>query len=63
MSGEYKVTDPALFARSLLGELNEEKEDGTTLVHGLLDMAIEAAVDNGEEGFAEVAAGDENDEE
>jgi len=62
VSGEYEVTDPALFAKALLGELQEEKEDGTTLVHGLLYMAIDAAVENGAEGIAEEDEDEDDDE-
>jgi len=63
VAGEYKVTDPAQFAHGILSVLQDEREDGTTLVHGLLDKAIEDAIDGGEvEGIAE-ADEDEDEEE
>ncbi len=57
------MTEIGPFAEALVGELKEEKEDGTTLIHGLLDMAIGAAVETGAEGIAEVDEDEENGEE
>jgi len=63
VAGEYKVTDPAQFAQGILSVLRDEREDGTTLVHGLLDKAIEDAIDSGEaEGIAEADEDEEEDE-
>ena len=59
--GAHEVTEIGVFAEALVGELKEEKEDGTTLVHGLLDLAIGAAVENGWRcalGWARAAAPD-----
>ncbi len=61
--GAHEVTEIGPFAEALVGELKEEKEDGTTLIHGLLDMAIGAAVENGAEGIAEVDEDEEDDDE
>ena len=44
---ECKVTDEA----AILQELRHEEEDGTTLVHIMLDKAAERAVENGAEGI------------
>lgn len=44
------VTDAAVFARELLGELQREEEDGSTVVTEMLDDAMRAAVENGCEG-------------
>ena len=60
--GAHEVTEIGLFAEALVGELKEEKEDGTTLIHGLLDMAIGAAVENGAEGVEEVKEDEDEDE-
>lgn len=46
-----KVTDPALFARGLISELNEEDEIGTTIVHRMFDVAIAKAYGGGAEGI------------
>jgi len=63
VTGEYKLTDPVQFAQSILSVLRDEREDGTTLVHGLLDKAIEDAIDSGEaEGIAEADEDEEEDE-
>lgn len=52
----YGVADRAEFAKSVLKELKSEQEDGTTLVHEMLDKAIRSALENGEEGFTEEPA-------
>lgn len=49
----YSVTDAAEFARAIVGELRAEEEDGTTLVHRMLDKASTRALENGAEGIAE----------
>jgi hypothetical protein len=49
-SNNIKITDEALFAREVLGELLVEEEDGSTLVHRMLDKAAERAYENGAEG-------------
>ena len=46
-----KVTDPLLFAKELVTELQEEDEEGTTSVHLMIDKAVEQAVENGARGF------------
>lgn len=53
--GQYeerlKITDKAAFLREFVRELQAEAEDGTTLVHRMLDAAFEQAVENGAEGI------------
>lgn len=44
------VTDPALFAQAICAELMAEEEDGSTLVHHMLDEAAEYAFENGCDG-------------
>lgn len=46
-----KVTDADVFAQAVLDELLQEDEEGTTLVHIMLDGAANQAVENGAEGF------------
>lgn len=47
-----KVTDPHLFAKAVVDELLDEKEDGTTPVHEMFDAAFQSACENGCEGVA-----------
>ncbi len=54
MSGLFKVTDPAEFAKEVCRALNAEKEDGTTRVHMMFDSALNHAIDQGAEGVEEV---------
>lgn len=56
-----KVTAPALLAHELVHELNREEEDGTTLVHLMMDKAVIRATEDGAfgiEGDADMPAGD-----
>jgi hypothetical protein len=48
---EIRITDENSFAAAILHELRREKEDGTTLVHRMLDEAAERAVEDGAEGI------------
>lgn len=50
-SQDIIVTDQDAFAKEILRELRREEEDGTTLVHLMLDKAAERAVENGAEGI------------
>jgi hypothetical protein len=43
----YKVSDEAEFAKDVLRELEREEEDGTTLVHLMLDKATKEALEQG----------------
>jgi hypothetical protein len=47
----YKVTDADAFAKELCYRLNEEDEQGTTLVHRMFDKAIINAIEWGAEGI------------
>lgn len=49
-----QVTDARVFCQEIVKELQEEQEDGTTLVHIALDEAIRNAMENGCEGVADV---------
>ena len=46
-----KVTDPAVFAQEVANYLNDEEEDGSTLVTKMFDDGIRAAVEDGCEGI------------
>jgi hypothetical protein len=43
----YKVTGHEEFSRDVLRELEREEEDGTTIVHLLLDRAMNEALEQG----------------
>jgi hypothetical protein len=47
------ISDKAEFANELVYALNDEKENGDTLVHEMLDEAIRKAVDGGAFGVEE----------
>ena len=48
---EPEVTDEAQWAREIRSALMDEEEDGTTLVHRMLDTAALSALENGAEGI------------
>jgi hypothetical protein len=48
-----KVTDKEAFAKSLVAELNDEDELGTTLAHEMFDKAINNASEQGADGIEE----------
>lgn len=50
---EITVTDDRKAAASIVRYLNDEDEEGSTPIHFALDRALEAALDQGEEGFSE----------
>ena len=59
-TGEFvgpRVTDIAVFAKEIALILQREEEDGTTLVHRLLDKAASEAIDQGAEGVSVPAIG------
>lgn len=49
--GELIVEDQDAFAEAIRRALEHEEEDGTTLVHKMLDDAFRYAVEQGFEGF------------
>jgi hypothetical protein len=53
---DISVVDTAAFAKELRCELSRESEDGTTLVHLMLDKACVNAAENGAFGLSEAAA-------
>ena len=54
VSGMFKVTDAAAFAKEVCSSLNAEREDGTTRVHLMFDSAFNHAIDQGAEGVEEI---------
>jgi hypothetical protein len=54
-SDNIEVVDANLFATELVLTLQEEAEDGTTLVHRMFDSAILRAYENGADGVKEAA--------
>lgn len=49
----FKLTDAALFAKDLVRALNDENEEGTTMVHKMFDAAINEALEQGADGIEE----------
>jgi hypothetical protein len=45
----FEVTDPVGFIEDVAFELQSEREDGSTLVTGMLDAAARLAAENGSE--------------
>lgn len=43
----WVISDPDAFAAEIAHELRDEEDDGTTLVHVMLDAAIERAIEQG----------------
>jgi hypothetical protein len=50
---QFRVKDVEQFGQDLLRELENEEEDGTTLVHRMLDSAGFRAMEQGSEGVEE----------
>lgn len=50
----YRVTDAEAFAKSVAHRLNDEEEDGATLIHRMLDAAMIEALEQGDEGVVEI---------
>lgn len=47
-----KITDPLVFAKEIERQLSQEEEDGTTMVHRMIDKAAAEALEQGAEGVA-----------
>lgn len=50
----FKITDAQVFAKELVGALNNENEIGTTPIHLTFDRAMVYAIEQGAEGIEEV---------
>lgn len=48
---ENEITDADKLAAAIVEALDDEEEDGTTLVHRMLDKAALRAIENGAEGI------------
>lgn len=51
LDAPFKVTDPDAFANDLVSQLNDEDEQGTTMVHKMMDRAFNQAADQGAFGI------------
>lgn len=49
----WKITDAPAFAEDLVRALNDEDEQGTTMIHKMFDAAINEALEQGAEGIEE----------
>lgn len=49
----WKVTDPEAFAKEIVRALNEEDEQGNTMIHGMFDDALSNAIEQGADGIEE----------
>ncbi|MBN9034242.1 MAG: hypothetical protein J0I23_31150 [Rhizobiales bacterium] len=50
---DFYICDIPEFAKSMARRLQREEEDGTTLVHRMLDAAADEALEQGDDGFDE----------
>lgn len=50
----FKVVDPVVFGKEVAHMLQDEEEDGTTLVHRMFDDAFREVVEQGGEGVEEL---------
>ena len=48
--GDITITDKQVFIQDILNEINREAEDGSTMVHQMLDKATSDAIENGAQG-------------
>ena len=49
-NGDINITDKKIFIENIVRQLESEKEDGTTLIHEMLDKAVSEMLENGEHG-------------
>lgn len=54
MEKQFRISDLPEFAKSLVRRLNEEEEDGTTLIHRCFDKAMEQVIEQGDEGVSDI---------
>ena len=53
-TGQYRVVDHKAFAKEVVGYLNQEDEEGNTLVTTMLDQGITRAIEGGSEGVEDI---------
>lgn len=56
------ITDQTVFASEVVRMLEHEEEDGTTLVHKMLDQAMVAAAEDGCDGLEEKEEKEDDDD-
>ena len=49
----YKVTNPESFAKEVVRALNDEDEQGNTMIYDMFDNAFENAINQGADGIEE----------
>ena len=49
--GRYRVSDAKVFAKEVVNYLNQEDEEGNTLVTRMLDKGVTLAIEYGAEGI------------
>lgn len=54
LEGRWKVTDANAFAKDLVRALNDEDEEGTTMVHKMFDKGFNEAFEQGPDGVEEI---------
>ena len=54
---DFRIVSNDEFVKEVINELEAEEEDGTTLVHKMLDTAANQAIENGSEHVKEVEDG------
>lgn len=50
---KFKITDAKIFSRAVMSAMNQEDEDGSTLLTRMLDQAVLEAIEYGCEGVEE----------
>lgn len=53
LTPRYKITNAQEFASDLVAALNDEDEEGSTVIHKMFDKAINEAIGNGAIGVEE----------
>jgi hypothetical protein len=48
--GDIRITNRQVFLKEVLNEINAESEDGSTMLHHMLDQAVSNAIENGAMG-------------
>lgn len=58
--GDFEITDADVFAAEIARKLEDEEEDGTTLIHHAFDRAAELAIESGCDGVRGAGDGDDD---
>jgi hypothetical protein len=52
--GDIEITDKKLFVEGIVQQLKSQDHDGSTVVHAMLDNAVNEMLENGELGLDEL---------